>query len=87
MTKHFTTSTPDTQVTAIDAALADGLALPENFEELARARVVREADTPEVKALSMPVLTHKRLDATGAFAFGAALVALKARPRSLVYAQ
>ena len=78
MTTHFTPSTPDTQVTAIDAALADGLALPENFEELARAHGVREADMPEVKALSLSVFAHKRLDSAGAFAFGAALVALEA---------
>ncbi|MCG6114068.1 MAG: hypothetical protein MEQ84_02620 [Mesorhizobium sp.] len=65
-------------MTSIDAALADGLALPANFEDLAIEHGVREADMPEVKALSLSVFAHKRLDATGAFAFGAALVALEA---------
>lgn len=77
MTTHPVFS-PDTQVTAIDADLADGLALPEDFEELARVHGVREADMPEVKALSLSVFAHKRLDAAGAFAFGAALVAIEA---------
>lgn len=65
-------------MTSIDADIVEGLSLPDSFDEIAREHGVREADMPEVKALSMSVFAHKRLDSAGAFIFGAALVALEA---------
>lgn len=57
-------------MTSIDADIVDELALPQNFEELAREHGVPEAAMAEVKSRSLSIIAHKRRDGANAFSFG-----------------
>lgn len=57
----------------IQAALTEGIELPERFVELARQHGVSEKAMPEVMARSVSIIAHRRRDAAGTFAFGADL--------------